>query len=177
MNTIHTNIANCKKFIFVLPLLLVACGTYQLAGGIRAPSGTTSNQQQNDILFCKDQAHLEANSGGQQAKAFLMGLTIVGAPIAIEQEKALSREVFARCMTSKGYAIAPVPATNPEPAAQPTQIAKAAPSNSQQDDVAVQLERVKNLRDRGLITADESDQMRKRILDSMRSSGQPLPPK
>jgi len=154
------------KLIFLLPLFLVACGgSFPLAGGIDAPYGKTADQQQNDILYCKDQAHNEAGSNGQQAKAFLMGLTIIGAPIAIEQDKSLQREVFARCMTAKGYAIAPVQAKKAEPLQQiqPTQ---AIASDSKQDDAA-QLEKIKNLRDRGLITSEEYDQKRKVILDKM----------
>ena len=153
------------KIIFFLPLFCVACGgTFPLAGGIGAPYGKTADQQQNDILFCKDQARNEANADGQQAKAFLMGLTIVGAPIAIENEKTLQREVFAKCMTAKGYSIAPVQEKKVEvPKTQPIQ---AIASNLKQDE-AVQLEKIKNLRDRGLITNEEYEQKRKAVLDKM----------
>lgn len=155
------------KLILILPFFLVACGgTFQLAGGIGAPYGKTADQQQNDILFCKDQAHNEAGSNGQQAKAFMMGLTIIGAPIAIEQDKNLQREVFARCMTAKGYTIAPVETKKAEASQQAQSTTQAPASNSKQDDAA-QLEKIKNLRDRGLITSEEYDQKRKQILDKM----------
>lgn len=94
--------------LLLITFCLVGCGTFQLAGGIGAPIGKTADQQQNDILFCKDQARMESESAGQQTKDFLLGMTIIGAPIAIEQNKSLQREVFAKCMTAKGYSIAPV---------------------------------------------------------------------
>lgn len=153
------------KIIFFLPLFCVACGgTFPLAGGIGTPYGKTADQQQNDILFCKDRARNEANTDGQQAKAFLMGLTIVGAPIAIENEKTLQREVFAKCMTAKGYTVAPVQEKKAD--APQTKLTQAIASNSKQDE-ATQLEKIKSLRDRGLITSEEYDQKRKEILDKM----------
>ena len=154
-----------KKIVIFLPLFLVACGTFQLAGGISPPHGKTADQQQNDVLFCKDQAHNEAGTNGQQAKAFLMGLTIIGAPIAIEQDRALQREVFARCMTDKGYSVAPI-ATKKVEAPQQVKLTSASTADSKQDD-ASKLENIKNLRDRGLITDSEYEQKRKDILSKM----------
>lgn len=147
--------------LLVVTFCLGGCGTFQLAGGISAPSGKTADQQQNDILFCKDQAQMEANSAGQQTKDFLMGLTIVGAPIAIEQDKSLQREVFAKCMTAKGYTITPVQTAKVEPA-------KATGTDIQQT-AAAQLEQLRELRDRGLITSEEYDQKRKKILENLGS--------
>jgi hypothetical protein len=95
-----------------IPLALLAlecagCGSYPLAGNIVAPDNRNAEQQQTDVLVCKDQAKTEANTTGRQTGAFLLGMTIVGAPVAFEMEKSKQREVFADCMTAKGYTVAP----------------------------------------------------------------------
>lgn len=87
-----------------LGALLAACGTFQL-GRVQPQSGKTAEQQQLDTLTCKDQARLAAESAGQQTKEFLLGLTIIGTPVAYESDKAKQREVFTTCMRSKGYAV------------------------------------------------------------------------
>ncbi len=92
--------------LLLAPLLLVTCGTYAL-GKIRPQEGKTPDQQQLDILTCKDQAGTTANSAGRQTADFFLGLTIVGAPIAIQREKNKEREVFAECMRARGYVVTP----------------------------------------------------------------------
>jgi hypothetical protein len=104
---------------------VVACGTFNL-GNVRPQVGKTSEQQQLDTLTCKDQANLAANSAGRQTGDFLLGLTIVGAPVAYEMDKAKERQVFADCMHVRGYVVTaadgssiPAPniaAANPNPA-------------------------------------------------------------
>lgn len=84
--------------------LLAGCGTFPL-GTSTALQGQTQQQLQQDILWCKDQAHTAANTPGRQAAYFAAGLTIIGAPAAYENEKALQREVYAKCMTDKGYRV------------------------------------------------------------------------
>jgi hypothetical protein len=81
---------------------VAACGTFNL-GNVRPQIGKTSEQQQLDTLTCKDQANLAANSAGRQTGDFLLGLTIVGAPVAYEMDKAKQRQVFADCMHARGY--------------------------------------------------------------------------
>lgn len=93
--------------LFTILFLCVACGTFSLASKVQAPSGTTKDQMQNDTLFCKDQAKMAANSAERQAGAFLLGATIIGTPVAYEMEKTKQREVFAECMTAKGYTVFP----------------------------------------------------------------------
>ena len=97
-----------KSIILVLLLAfgVAACGTYTL-GNVHPQSGKTTDQQQLDTLTCKDQANLAANTAGRQTGDFLLGLTIVGAPVAFEREKAKEREVFADCMTARGYVVTP----------------------------------------------------------------------
>lgn len=95
--------------------ILSGCGTFNL-GNVRAQSGKTAEQQQLDTLTCKDQANLAANSAGRQTGDFLLGLTIVGTPVAIEREKAKEREVFAECMTKLGYVVTPADGSAPPPA-------------------------------------------------------------
>ena len=86
-------------------LLLVGCGTFQLASGVYPLIAKTPEQQQLDNLNCKDQAKLEANSTERQTGAFLLGMTIIGAPLAFEMEKSKQREVYKSCMEGKGYRI------------------------------------------------------------------------
>ena len=94
---------NPARIVFLLPLFLVACGeTFPLFGAVEAPHGTSSNQQKNDIAFCKGQAVAQASNNGEQAEAFLFGSS------ARKKEKALERNVFSECMTDKGYTVIPV---------------------------------------------------------------------
>jgi hypothetical protein len=80
------------------------CGAFTL-GNVRPQTGKSSEQQQLDTLTCKDQASLAANSAGRQTGDFLLGLTIVGAPVAYEMDKAKQRQVFADCMQARGYVV------------------------------------------------------------------------
>lgn len=86
-------------------LLLCSCGTFQLASNVYAPAGKTGEEQQSDTLFCKDQANLAVNSGAHQTGDFLLGFTIIGAPVAYQMDKNQEREAFAQCMMAKGYSV------------------------------------------------------------------------
>jgi hypothetical protein len=77
-----------------LCLLTVACGTYNL-GNVRSQPNRTADQQQLDMLTCKDQATLAVNSAGHQTADFFLGLTVVGAPVAYANDKARER---AQCL-------------------------------------------------------------------------------
>jgi hypothetical protein len=174
-------------------LMLAGCGTFQLASDVRPTVAKTQEQQQLDMLACKDQAKLEANTAGRQAGAFALGFTIVGAPIAFEMEKAKQREVFASCMTARGYAVSPprdgatspaapatpVPVKMPPPVviaspqAQSTEapqsvqpVATSAPVPAARDEAA-QLQKLRELLDRGLISQAEYEKKRKEILDRL----------
>ncbi len=67
-------------------LFLCACGTFQL-GKVQPQYGKSRDQQQNDMLYCKDQAKMAANSADRQVGNFLLGMTIIGTPLAYELEK------------------------------------------------------------------------------------------
>ncbi len=93
------------RLIFLLPLCLVACGgAFPLYGAVEAPHGTSANQQQNDISYCKGQALDQASNNGERAEAFLFGSA------ALEKDQTLQRNIFAECMTAKGYTVTPVQA-------------------------------------------------------------------
>jgi hypothetical protein len=94
---------------------LTACGTFNL-GNVRPQVGKTAEQQQLDTLTCKDQANLAVNSTGRQTGDFLLGMTIVGAPVAYEMDKAKERQVFADCMNARGYVVTPADGAAPTPA-------------------------------------------------------------
>jgi hypothetical protein len=178
-----------KTLVVVAALLCVSCGTFQL-GNVHVPADRTKDQAQLDILTCKDQAHLETDKAENQVKDFLLGLTIIGAPVAYEKDKATQREVFAKCMGDRGYRVDP-PSDNPKatsvsssPSANSTQGSvaatgevrtaqpdlKSAPATGQAasprtEDVAAQLEKLKSWFERGLITEDEYKKKRSEILD------------
>ena len=174
--------------VLVLPLVVAACGTFPLSGNTYGPPGKTQDQHQMDILVCKDQAKLAANTTGRQTGAFLLGMTIIGAPVAFELEKAKQREVFAECMTARGYTVMPVDGTQKETAAskpgtpasnaadsvakkyeaKPEHEATAPASNaSSVKNEAAQLEKLKGLKDRDLITDEEYNRKKNEILDRM----------
>jgi hypothetical protein len=90
--------------LVLLACSIAGCGTFTL-GNVRPQTGKSSEQQQLDTLTCKDQASLAANSAGRQTGDFLLGLTIVGAPVAYEMDKAKQRQVFADCMQARGYVV------------------------------------------------------------------------
>ena len=87
-------------------LAVAGCGSFPL-GTVYAAKGQTTQQRDAEMLVCKDRAKNEANTDARVAGSFLAGLTIIGAPIAIEAEKSKQREVFAQCMTERGYRVEP----------------------------------------------------------------------
>lgn len=92
--------------ILFVTLLLAGCGSFPL-GTVYPLKGQTVQQRDADMLVCKDNAKNEANTDARVAGSFLAGLTIIGAPIAIEAEKSKQREVFALCLSQRGYRVDP----------------------------------------------------------------------
>lgn len=88
----------------ILTLLLAGCGTFPL-GVAYADKGQSREQLHADVLWCKDQAQTAANAPGRQVGSFIAGLTIIGAPVAYENEKQLQRDVYRACMNDKGYRV------------------------------------------------------------------------
>lgn len=128
------------KVIFKLALAfastctLSACGTFPLAGAIHPPAGKNAEQQQTDVLVCKDQANLAVNSASNQAGDFLLGATIIGAPFAYQMDKSKERAVFAQCMTARGYIVDDVNGSYTQPS---TTQQSAVPATSQQSAVPI----------------------------------------
>lgn len=96
-----------KIAMFGVVVVLAGCATTFDLGKVHAQPGRNADQQQVDILTCKDQASLAAQGAGQQAKEFLLGFTIVGYPAAIKSDRDKQRFVFTKCMESRGYAVSP----------------------------------------------------------------------
>ena len=96
-----------QAVVTAISLFLAGCA-FQLSGGVYPPPGKSSQEQQMDVLFCRDQAKKEANTVGRQAGSIALGLTVVGVPLAVGLEKQKQREVFAQCMTARGYRVDPV---------------------------------------------------------------------
>lgn len=156
---------------------LVGCGTFQLSSGAIPNSPKSQQQMQLDNLTCKDQAKLEANTASRQVGAFALGFTIVGAPVAFELEKAKQREVYKSCMELRGYRVLP-PMDGPAATTSSQEAHPKVTTPFRQPDTpkstslsgrdeAVQLEKLKELRDKGLISSDEFERKRKEILDRM----------
>ncbi len=184
----HKALSRSLRVIAVLAtVLLTSCGTFQLSSGAIPITPKTQEQQQLDTLSCKDQARLEASTAGRQTGAFLLGMTIVGAPLAFELEKSKQREVYKTCMEARGYRVLP-PAdqaaaapqtTGPQPTLQavppppPPATQQTSPpptsttTSSSNRDEAAQLQKLKELRDKGLISDDEYQRKRKEILDRL----------
>jgi hypothetical protein len=120
-----------KMLVLLAACGVAACGTFKL-GIVHPQAGKTADQQQLDTLTCKDQAELAVNSAGHQTGDFLMGLTIVGAPVAYEMDKKKERQVFAECMKGRGYVVTPPDGSAPAPkaAAATTTPVPAAPTAS-----------------------------------------------
>lgn len=95
-----------KKLILLACVALAGCGSFPL-GTSFPQQGQTRSVMDQDILVCKDHAKDEANTDARVAGSFIAGLTIVGAPIAIAEERRKQREVFAQCMTDRGYRVVP----------------------------------------------------------------------
>lgn len=95
-----------KNALSAITVLLSGCVTFDL-GQVHPQAGRTADQQQLDTLTCKDEARLAAEGGAQQAKEILLGLTIVGTPLALASDKAKQRAVFTQCMQGKGYSVSP----------------------------------------------------------------------
>jgi hypothetical protein len=117
---------------------VAACGTFNL-GNVHPQANKTADQQQLDMLTCKDQASLAVNSAGHQTADFFLGLTVVGAPVAYANDKARARAVFADCMQARGYvvtlpgqseppSVVAAPITVPSPVPNSDQIAMALPT-------------------------------------------------
>lgn len=85
---------------------VTGCGTFDL--GIVYPNGGQSiAQRDSDMAVCKVKAFEAANSKERQVGNFVAGLTIIGAPLAIEEEKRLQRRIFKECLEEKGYTVEP----------------------------------------------------------------------
>jgi hypothetical protein len=100
-------------FVALTSGVLSGCGTFSL-GNVEPQAGKTADQEQLDILACKDQAHDAAASAGEQTKEFFLGLTVVGAPAAYESGKDKQREAFKTCMMAKGYVVKAAPDKAPD---------------------------------------------------------------
>lgn len=87
-------------------LLCAACGTFHL-GETVPPAGKSHDQAALDMLVCKDRAQTESQSAADQARGFMLGLTMsfVGVAIDYEQQKADQRRIYKDCMEADGYRV------------------------------------------------------------------------
>lgn len=95
-----------KLAITLLCLGLVGCGSFPL-GTSYPQKGQTQPETDAAILFCKDRAKDEASTPGRVTGSFVAGATIVGAPVAIAEDRRKQREVFAACMRERDFYVVP----------------------------------------------------------------------
>jgi len=95
-----------NKLVFFSLIALTGCGTFNL-GYVKPRVDKTPDQQALDILTCKDSARLATDAASNQVANFLLGMTIVAAPLAFESDKAKQRSVYKECMSAKGYEVIP----------------------------------------------------------------------
>jgi hypothetical protein len=131
-----------RKFAICLPLLCVGCGEFQLASSIVPNIMKTSEQQQLDVLVCKDQARTESQTAADQARgvALGLGLSFLGAAIDYEQQKSDQRRIFKVCMERRGYTVVPAIDDNAAPSASSPQTPayyQALPQPSAEENAAV----------------------------------------
>lgn len=74
-------------------------------GRVQPQASRTPDQQQLDTLTCKDQARLTATQTGPQVTEFLLGATLIGAPLGIGMDRGIQRDEFQKCMAIKGYTV------------------------------------------------------------------------
>lgn len=89
----------------ILLATLSAC-TFSL-GTVQPQAGVSKSAMQLDIAVCRDFAFKYAGTPDKQVGAFLLGLTVVGFPVAHEIDKADQRHAFSVCMEEKGYVVVP----------------------------------------------------------------------
>lgn len=96
-----------RIFILLVPMICAGCGTFRLGYVTTAAPGKTVDQVKLDNLICKDKARLEAESAGNQVGDFVLGLTIIGTPIAYAHDRQVQRDTWSACMREAGYTVAP----------------------------------------------------------------------
>lgn len=119
--------------VLVVAAACSGCGSFPL-GTAFPERGQSKDEMRLAVLECQDRARNEANSDARVAGAFVAGLTIVGAPIAIAEERRKTREVWQDCMLARGYRVVPPPGMVLDAktvASMPPAQAKSAPEFSQ----------------------------------------------
>ena len=90
----------------IVTLVLAGCGTVPL-GTAYAQQGQSVRERDQDILYCKDWAKTQTDTTERTVGSFLAGLTIIGAPFAIASANDRMRELYAQCMSERGYHVDP----------------------------------------------------------------------
>ncbi len=91
----------------IFPLICVGCGPYSLGGVNTLPPGKTAQDLKLDMLVCQHQAQLEVDRPANQVADFLLGFTLIGAPVAIVTDRQMQRQSWQTCMTEAGYTVVP----------------------------------------------------------------------
>ena len=100
-----------KRTLILMTALLVSGCTFQLGkASMPYPPGATDQDKQAirdklqaDIAECKDWTKNQVD--GAWFGQFLLGATVVGLPAGYEWEKNRKRDLYADCMTQRGYTV------------------------------------------------------------------------
>lgn len=89
---------------FVLTTLLLAGCAFSL-GHVQPNTAKAPDQQLLDTSQCKDEARIAADRPGAFATEFLLGATLIGAPVGVGMDHNIQRKAFSDCMGVRGYTV------------------------------------------------------------------------
>jgi hypothetical protein len=87
-------------------LALAGCGSYPL-GTAYATNGQTQAELDAALAVCQRAAENATATTERNIKGAVLRATIIGAPVAVQTERYVARQEFARCMTERGYKVVP----------------------------------------------------------------------
>jgi hypothetical protein len=91
-----------KRTLVLMGALAVSGCTFPL-GWADAQQGQTQEKTKADVAECREFAQNKVD--GAWAGQFLLGATIVGAPAGYEWEKNHKRDLYADCLSQRGYKV------------------------------------------------------------------------
>lgn len=83
---------------------LAGCGSYPL-GTAYPTNGQTQTEMDTALIVCKNQAEAASNTTERNVKGALLRATLIGAPVAVQTERYVARQEFAKCMTARGFTV------------------------------------------------------------------------
>lgn len=91
---------------------LIACALVVMLSGCAVRnghadlSGRTQEELDNATTRCDREAALAWNEGGKPFGAVVLGMTVIGIPIAVSSKHSFKRRIWRECMTGRGFQVA-----------------------------------------------------------------------